>query len=338
MRITRDVLLKLVRETVTTRVREDRSLVAIFLTGSLLEEDFLLGGTTDIDLVILHPDTPPAPREFMRLSEAVHLDISHHAHKEYRQTRRLRDHPWMGPMVSSAQILYDPQHFLDFTQASVRGQFWQAEHVMARAGSQAAHARQMWAGFYRSPEEVVGPSGVAHYLKALDHAVNAVALLSGAPLTERRLLQRFPARAEAVGRPGMAAGLLGLLGGSEVTASELGAWLGDWEVAFDAAARLGVSPARLPAPRRAYYREALASLLASETPRAALWPLVRTWTHLVQTLPEDHAARPSWTQAMTRLGLAGAGMTTRLDAFDAYLDQVEEALETWARQNGVALG
>ena len=40
-------------------------------------------------------------------------------------------------MVFSAQILHDPQHFLDFTQASVRGQFSQAEHVMARAGSQA---------------------------------------------------------------------------------------------------------------------------------------------------------------------------------------------------------
>ena len=49
MRITRDSLLRIVQDTVAQRTRADRSLLAIYLCGSLLEEDFLLGGTTDLD-------------------------------------------------------------------------------------------------------------------------------------------------------------------------------------------------------------------------------------------------------------------------------------------------
>jgi hypothetical protein len=44
MRITRDLLLKAARDSAAQRLRADRRLVCIFLTGSLLQKDPLLGG------------------------------------------------------------------------------------------------------------------------------------------------------------------------------------------------------------------------------------------------------------------------------------------------------
>ena len=45
MRITRDTLLKIARDTVDSRTRQDRTIMAVYLSGSLLENDFQLGGT-----------------------------------------------------------------------------------------------------------------------------------------------------------------------------------------------------------------------------------------------------------------------------------------------------
>ena len=54
MRITRETLLKIAKDTVTQQVRSRHDLVSVFLIGSLLTDDPLLGGTTDIDLIFIH--------------------------------------------------------------------------------------------------------------------------------------------------------------------------------------------------------------------------------------------------------------------------------------------
>ena len=51
MRITREALLKLAHEAAVQRARVNREITCIYLTGSLLSEAPLLGGTTDIDLI-----------------------------------------------------------------------------------------------------------------------------------------------------------------------------------------------------------------------------------------------------------------------------------------------
>ena len=44
MRITREMLLKSARDTVTVRIKTEKDLVAAYLVGSVLGEDPLLGG------------------------------------------------------------------------------------------------------------------------------------------------------------------------------------------------------------------------------------------------------------------------------------------------------
>ncbi len=331
MRITRDTLLRIVRDTVNSRTRANRSIVSIYLCGSLLGDDFMLGGATDVDLVFIHTDSPAEERELVPLTADVHLDIAHHQHRDYRQPRRLRTHPWLGPTIFECEILHDPQHFMTFNQASVRGQFDRPDYTLYRSRVQAEHARQMWLEFHSEQPEPT-PKVLSKYYRALEHAVNAVASLSGSPLTERRFLLRFPERAAAVHRPGLYPGLLGLLGAPNITVEMLQGWLPDWQAALAALDQVK-SPARLEAPRRSYYIKGVEALLGGADPLAVLWPFERTWTQAAVYLEQtEHLGR--WQAAMEQLGLLGSGFHDRIAAFDAYLDLVEETLEKWAEANG----
>jgi hypothetical protein len=332
MRITNEILLKLAKDTAARSVQEDRSLLAVYLHGSLLRETPLLGNTTDIDLFYIHNEEVALEREIVRLTDDVHLDISHHSHKVYRQPRELRQHPWLGPIINSCKILYDPQHFLDFAQASVRGQFDRPDQVMGRISSLSEHARQIWLGFHLEPKEP-RPQDILKYLRAIDHAVNAIAGISGPPLTERRFLLDLPARMDAVHRHGFYPAVLGLLGAPMVDAEVLRSWLPAWQEAY-----LALSPDRAPLrlhPHRLpYYQHAIEAILASDQYHDVLWPFWHTWTVAICDLPEDSVHRTAWQDAGQRLGLVGAGFAERIRALDSFLDTVEDTLELWARENG----
>ncbi len=332
MRVNRDTLIKVVRTTVSQRTRADRNLMSVYLCGSLLGEDYLLGGAADIDLVFIHTDAVTEEREIVHLTEDVHLDIAHHLYRTYRQTRSLRVHPWLGPTIFSCQVLYDPQHFMDFTQASVRGQFYRSDHVLERVRKLVDQARQIWLSYFNDLPEA-GPAEVLVYLRAVEHAANAVASLNGPPLAERRFLLNFPARAQAVERPGLYAGLLGLLGAPNIEPAVLSAWLGAWQEAYDHVPA-DKAPARLNPIRKPYYQKALESLLNSGQPQTALMLLLSTWTLAACELPLESPALESWRSAFRQLGLIGAGFEERVKALDAYLDMVEETVDGWAQANG----
>jgi hypothetical protein len=333
MRINRNMLLKLANDSVEKYVRDDRSIVAIYLQGSLLGDTPLIGNTADIDLFFIHSDDVLIEREIVKVSDEVHLDISHHSHRLYRQPRELRVHPWLGPAIYGCKIMYDPQHFIDFTQASVRGKFNNPENVINRVQKQVGHAREMWESFTNKPH-LPDPQDISVYLRALEHVANAVTGLSGQNLTERRFLLELPKRAEAVSKPGLYAGFLGLLGAPAVDTDVMRSWLPDWREAYIALAG-NPAPIRLHPHRLLYYERAIEILLDSQTTHDAIWPLWHTWTHIICALPKKSLHRASWQKAGERLGLLGEAFAERIEGLDAYLDQVEELLEAWARSNGV---
>jgi hypothetical protein len=332
MRITRNMLLKIATDTVDKYVATDRTLLAIYLQGSLLGDSPLMGNTADIDLFFIHTGEVASEREIIRLSDEVHLDISHHSHSLYRQPRELRVHPWLGPALYGCKVMYDPQHFVDFVQASVRGQFNSAENVLSRVRIQAEHAREMWEYFNSNPYPP-NPKDASLYLHAMEHAANAVAGLSGQNLTERRFLLELPAMAEVVRKPGLYPGFLGLLGASAVEPETMRSWIPEWKKAY-LAIPSGSLPIRLHPNRWFYYERAVDMILNGQTAQAALWPLWHTWTHAICTLPADTPHHPPWQKAGEQLGLLGSVFKDRIAGLDAYLDMVEEVLETWARENG----
>lgn len=332
MRINRKMLLKLANDAVEKNVESDRSIMAVYLQGSLLGNHPLIGNTADIDLFFVHSDEDRTEREITRISDEIHLDISHHAHILYRQPRELRLHPWLGPAIYGCKIMYDPQHFMDFVQASVRGQFNNTENVLHRVRKQSEHAREMWEAFYNT-QCIPDPHDAILYLRALEHAVNSVAGLRGENLTERRFLQNLPRIAEAAGKPGLYPGFLGLLGATSVDVSSMRSWLDEWREAYHATP-IDVKPAHLHSHRFKYYERALLVLLESESPHDALWPLWHTWTQLISSLPANSVHRSAWQEAGEQLGLLGPAFEEKIVGLDAYLDLVEELLEDWARAHG----
>lgn len=334
MRVNRGTLLKIANDTVSQRTRQDLNIISAYLCGSLLGDDYLLGGTADIDLAFIHIDSVPEEREIVRLTDEIHLDIAHYPQRDFLQTRELRVHPWLGPTIFGCDILYDPQHFMDFTQASVRGQFNRSDYVLERAQVESEHARQIWMAFYKDTPAEPGPREVVTYLHAVGQAVNAVASLNGPPLTERRLLLSFQERADMVGRPGLQPGLLGLLGAQNVDAEVLKEWLNHWQFAYEAIPTEKIQP-RLHPDRKVYYRSAFEALLEGDQPHAVLWPLTRTWSQAALLLAPGDSALATWRKAFTQLGFLETGFAERVEALDAYLDVVEEALDDWRKKYAV---
>jgi len=333
MRITPALLNKIARDTVEQRKREDHSLLAVYLTGSLFAGNPIFGGTADIDLFFIHDERVTPEREIQRLTDEIHLDIAHHGREDYSQARTLRLHPWMGYNIINCTIMHDPQHFMDFTQASVRGQFEQPENILGRVQGQAEDARQTWL-FLHDQKDEPQIAQVRNYLHAVGQAANSVACLSGPPLTERRFLRSFPDRAAVVGRSGLYAGLLGLLGANHVEENALDSWLESWEKAY-LALPPDQAPAHLHPDRFAYYRRAFGSLIGGDSPHDVLWPLLCTWLEAVSLLPDDGTQYAEWQEVFNSLGLLGSGYRDRVAALDAYLDSVEELLDEWGQRRGI---
>lgn len=334
MRINRESLLKNVKTFVERQAHDDRTLLAVYLCGSMLSAEPLLGGSTDVDLVFVHTDTVSVPREIRPLFDDVHLDILHHYHRDYRQPRHLRVDPWQGPMIFNATVLHDPQHFMDFTQASVRGQFDRSDFVVQRARVFLERARQGWSEISAIAPD--SPSAMAavvvRYLKALENGVNAVMSLNGSPLVCRRLMADLPQRAAALQRPGLPAGLAGLLGSNNLDIDRLPEWVDAWQRTWEAVPQ-DVRPAELDALRIPYYRLAFGEYLEGTDPQQAVWPLACTWALAASCLPDSDPRLQEWQQAFTVLGLAGQ-LPERLEGLDAYLDTVEETMDSWAALNG----
>lgn len=336
MRVTRETLIRIAKETAQERAFNDRDIIVAYLTGSLVskETDPLFGGAADIDLVFVHTAKPLRSREFVKLTPDFHIDISHRAKAEFKRPRDLRLDPWLGWEMYAPMLLYDREKLFDFVQAGLRAgfEFNAPAPSLQRSRILLKKARAIWHELLDIADSVE-PSVVLQYMKSLQHAVNAVAELSGPPLAERRVMAEFAARAEIAQRPGMNAALIGLLGASTLEASELEAWLPGWRSAFEAAAQNSRVNARIHPTRMNYYEKALMAMVGSESPVSALWPLLRTWTFAAQVLPESDLN--AWRSVCKRLGLDAIGIEERVSGLDHFIDEVEALLDELAAQHGL---
>ncbi|OQY26366.1 MAG: hypothetical protein B6I38_11465 [Anaerolineaceae bacterium 4572_5.1] len=332
MYITPEVLYDFTQKFVEKKANAERSIIAAYLRGSLVFGSPLLGGTGDIDLVFIHSAPPEIDREIERLTPEIHYDIEHHDQLMYKDMRQLRVHPWLGHSLYDAKPLYDPQHFLDYIQAGVRGQFYRPDYVLQRAKAGLEDARQFWMDQQLS-DIPAGPDEIEGYLTAVEQAVNGINLLTGPALPTRRLGMDFAKRAKAVKHPKLYQGFLALLGGSSKSSEALRKWIPLWAESLDALPE-DKCPVNLHPHRRGYYKQCLEALLESDQPESMLWPLLKTWTQAATVLPAGHFAVRSWEQACDGLGLCGEDFSDRLRALDAYLDGVADVLNSWGIEQG----
>ncbi len=337
MRLTREALLKVARDTAAQQVRVSRRMICIYLTGSLLSEnDPLLGGTTDIDLVYIQDSEPVEPREIIRLSDEVHLDISYYPQSVFHQPRHLRTDPWLGSSIyHKPLILHDTQHWFEFIEASTSAQFFQPDNTLKRANSLVQAARERWNSLHFS-ENGTHAQKVSGYLEAIENAGNAIACLTGMPLSERRFFLHLPQAAQAVQRPEIASHLIALLSDPATPLDEhWNRWLPVWKETLNAASHQEDGIASLRQPRPLYYERA-ADALWKDYPIAALWIMLRTWTAAIKRCSSEEVSSTAWTEAMQVLKLGEETFPDRLDELDHTLDQIEETLDVWGKQNGIS--
>jgi hypothetical protein len=334
MRITREKLLKYAETKVAQRVRQDRQLICVYLTGSLLLEDPMLGGSTDIDLVFVHTDQPVQSREVERVTDEITLDISHVSQSVFQQPRSLRSDPWLGSYLCESPInLYQTRHWFEFTQASVCAQFNQPNYVLQRARPLAESARQYWMDLQAEESKPLSWS-VHYYLRTLEMSSNAVSCLTGPPLPERRFLLNFPIRAQSIHRPGLATGLIELLvKDPEFLEGDMSGWMLSWDETLQAASNNSGCPVHLWQCRRRYFTQGVDALW-QKNPVAGLWLLLRTWTAAICVLPANSPQNKAWQEFCGQLGLSKSELPDRLVSLDQYLDAVEESIDLWAKDNG----
>lgn len=335
MRVTRESLIRIAKETAQERAFNDHDIIAAYLTGSLVSEtDPILGGTADIDIILVHAEEPKHRREFVKLTPDFHLDISHRAKAEFKRPRELRLDPWLGWEMYDPMLLYEREKFFEFIQAGLRAgfEFNAPAPALQRSRLLLSQGRSIWRDLL-AVEDILSPKDMTQYLKSLYHAVNAVAELSGPPLQERRLMLEFPPRAETAQRPSLNAGMMDLLGVLDLDASVISAWIPEWKQAFEAAMENSHVDPRIHPARLNYYEKAIQAMLAGETPQAALWPLLQTWTLAVDVLPDP--ALSAWQSACDQLRFTAVGIEARVNGLDQYFDEVEILLDELATQYGL---
>ena len=326
MRITRDILLNLARENAAKLSAKDRSLVCVYLTGSLLKAEPFIGGITDIDLICVHDRPVSLTREIVRINADVHLDIAHYTQETFSPARKLRLDPWIGGALDMGAIsLQDSTHWFDQTRSSAISQYWQPVNVAARSRGFLTAARQNW-------QDLVDgnlPQGIKRiqaFLDAIRSTANAASVLSGMPLTVRRLFIDLPERAGKAGLPDLTGSLVNLFTSEDVTDENWDPWLAGLADTFDALKTAKTIPPSVHPNRRNYYEKAI-EVMSEERPAAAVWVLMDVWTMAAGVLPKSETPYKEWQTFCKQLKLDARTLPARLDELDAALDMVEEAVD-----------
>jgi hypothetical protein len=328
LRVTRDKLIDLARQEAVQRAGRGR-LTSAFIIGSLIHGEPFLGGSADVDLVLIYEDLQAENRQRIALNDNIHLDISMHPRQAFDPPRPLRLDPFWGPAISQALQVYDPHHFFEYVEAAVRAQYRRPDYMLERSLRALEHAR-------RHHLAAVADHALDHYLDSLLWATNALALMAGRPAAGRRIgliledIALQPAWQDLQGE------FHRLMGAGQVSRSQIVDWISSWARLFDQSL---ASPGSFPeACRRAYWLSAFQSFLDAGRGEWVLWPLLTQWHKLISLNDRKVAEQPLeleiWQAARATLLLGEEDLQHRQLELEEFLDHIETLLEDWGRRQG----
>lgn len=335
MRITQELLHKIARDTVKSRKRSEPDILAAYLIGSVLTDEPLLGGTTDIDLVLVHKYQAPVERETMAVTSEVSLDILHKRKDDFDHHRTLRQDPWLGyPLTYNHILLADTDHWLEFIQAGVTAEFHRSDNVLIRVRSMLNNAREGW--FTLNQGSFSDHSvWLQQFLSILTSAANAATGLIGPPLTTRRFLLDFTEQSETLGVPKLQEGLYGLLGIPKDVEKNLPKWTDAFQADLEKLPEGPSIPVRLAPCRHGYYLNAIRAMTESGEAEAAIWPLLEVWLAVRQAGLNPDEQLKTWNDCLQTLHLMEEHQSQKTAALDSYLDTIEQVIEDWNALYGI---
>jgi hypothetical protein len=331
VRITRRKLIDLAHREAQRRAAEE-DIVSAYLIGSVASGEPILGGTADIDLVLIHQDPPAAAREVVPLSADIHLDIAHHDRARYSEPRSLRTSPWLGPALYDPLFIFDPKHFLEWAQASARSQFNRADYRLARATALLGLARSHIDGLNSQHTS----AWMAAYTQAVSHGANAVALLVGPPAAGRRFALTLKQHLTEADHPEVYEAFLHLIGLETADGTDLSGWISAWSRAFESASAGSTDP-RLASCRMRYHLAGFEALSQAGWPQAVMWGLLSSWQIAAEACdlqPGANGALSEWNDFLRHLDLDESAAERRARDAEEFLDSVEEILDVWAGEHG----
>jgi hypothetical protein len=335
MRITRESLFEAANNSAARLAERDHSVLCIYLTGSVLDAQYLLGNTTDIDLICVHGGKKQVlPREVKRISDEVTLDIAHVSDIPFQEPRNLRREVWLGSFLwKGVKVLYDCGHWFEFIQAGATAQFMSPGNVLFRARSLATRARGLWLSLDEHSPSVLNLDHLLDYFQILEDCGNAVACLNGTPLALRRFWLQLPQRAIDAGAPELAGSLQRLVA-TEIPDDETWqAWFNPWVGLLDEAVKQAKCPVEFLPCRRRYYTEGVAWLRV-ENPLAALWILLRTGLKASRVLRSNSSTQKQLLKITADLGFSAEGFPEKLKGLDQWLDSLESLLDGIENRQG----
>ncbi len=335
MRITRDFLLRTAATQASFIAYNDPSVVCIFLVGSCLHDEPLLGGSADVDLIAVHSTKPKIARVVARLNDEISIDIAHFSRAVFDQPRSLRLDPWLGAhLIASPKVLHDRTHWFEFTQAAIAPRYYASETVAQRAQSIAQAARFTWMRLSDNPE--CTPQTVSDYLFNIKRMAVYTATYSAPPAADRRLWLDHPSRAQNLNRSNGSSLDLAELFLPENPAEVFMRHLAQWTQSLEEISRMPASPPWLTIYRKAYYADAAQSLL-EENPAASLWIMLSTWSSAVLWLRANSKLHTPFAALCQYIGLIGEEYPERLRSMDSALDRLEAHLDQFCISNGISL-
>lgn len=345
MLITQDLLIDIAKDYLRRLLRQENDIVAAYLTGSVLGEQAFIGGSTDIDLVIVHKEEPPVAREIRRVKSNISFDIVHHHQSLYTFHRRMRQDAWLGYALRNHDgIIHDTDHWLEFIQAGVDSQFDSPENTFARASKFSDVARRYWFEL-DDDDETPFSEWLGVFFMSVGNAANAVAALSGPGLTQRRFMLDFPARAEAVDQLSLVGDLAHLLGNEYMSEAFYAKWRPVWENRLVECAQSPDCPPNLHKARKAYFLDSCDAMVEAGQLHAVLWPMLENWRQIEHCLREEanedledegkNSASEDWLNFADEIGFSPDQKDSKTRELGRFIEKVQQTLEDYKREYGL---
>jgi len=313
------------------RRSHQQTILSSYLIGSVVHGNPFLGDAADIDLVIIHNDDVRHPREFIRLSQQVHLDISHINASFFEHPRQLRIDPWQGPAIAEPGFLYDPDHFFERVQATVRGQFYRPDFVFQRATGFLNLAKQHCSLMQ------ISSRWPHHYLHAIILGANARLACFNSQVAGRGTLAALRSQLHKLGETATYHGIVQLCGLADCTSWDFDALLSALDATWRGMQK-NLSQSPLSRCRKEYTLAGLQGLLDQQDLPAAGWLLVMAWELLharaeAESVPMQH--EDVWDQLRNMTSLRKVDRRQRKQVLTRYLNHIGTQLHVWGKEHGV---
>nr|MBI2904046.1 hypothetical protein [Chloroflexota bacterium] len=338
LKIEQTNLLRLARDYAARQATARPSLRCAVLTGSVARGEPPLGDAVDLDILMVDDSVVAPQAELARLSDFVFVDALIVPPTAYADRKAVRVHHHTGPMINSALLLYDPRHYFDILQASVRAPYSRADHIYARARSAQAAAVAAYeplAAYCEDPAPEPLPIDLLMALHdSLYLSACAVVLLMAQPDSTgpRKMMVRFEGAARQLW-PELYGRFLGALGVAGLSPAEVEPLFADWLTQYKAASKRGTANPLIHPLKRGYYERGIRALIAEGHAINTLWLMEHTFAACVRDLSPFPA---EWTQFLQTTGKAsGAEFSRRVQETEAFLALVDETLVNWAKRESV---